>query len=122
MIANQTSNMRNHYSEHRAIIIFQKLRIACKQFILLEVGRDGGEGSGPAKSIAESEGILRENDEMFSFSRRCYNAFCLRIENGGHTEKRKMLLSFMWSKVEDFQIWENTVINLQPPRIMWCYK
>lgn len=29
---------------------------------------------------------------------------------------------FMWSEVEAFQIWENTVINLQPPRIMWCYK
>lgn len=59
---------------------------------------------------------------MRSFSRHCYNGFCLRIENGGHTEKRKMFLSFMWSKVEAFQIWENTVINLQPPRIMWCYK
>lgn len=59
---------------------------------------------------------------MCSFSRHCYNGFCLRIENGGHTEKRKMFLSFMWSKVEAFQIWENTVINLQPPRIMWCYK
>lgn len=28
----------------------------------------------------------------------------------------------MWSRVEAFQTWENTVINLQPPRIMWCYK